>query len=300
MASHVRLAQSRSSQAGPAWPGGTRAGGWPGTCDSASRWGTAALRWVPGTWGPGDMQIEEVAQAWRLTRGKACMWPLLCVALLSPDPGQGRSSGAGPCQLGYGRRFSRKVAEAQTGFPPGQHAGEGGREACTCSGPRGLGFGPRKSLRTFDCPTWRRSRAGPRVAVLTGKSALAFLSGSHGPGKAAALVSGPVLPRGPRRRARLLVAHEGSQASPAPPPPHAQPAAWAPGSAIFPWHLSPLSPWLPRHRVSCCSASLAEPGQVGGAGPLGPGGPWPRVHPAVTAVVNVPFASVVPEANLLP
>lgn len=118
VASHVRLAQSRSSQAGPAWPGGTRAGGWPGTCDSASRWGPAALRWVPGTWGPGDMQVEEVAQAWRLTRGKACMWPLLCVALLSPDPGQGRSSGAGPCQLGYGRRFSRKVAEAQTGFPP--------------------------------------------------------------------------------------------------------------------------------------------------------------------------------------
>lgn len=237
---------------------------------------------------------------------------------MAPDQGKGVHVAAALCcspqprprsgpQLGCGSvptRLWPKVQQESGGgadwFPPGQHAGEGGREACTCSGPRGLGFGPRKSLRTFDCPTWRRSRAGPRVAVLTGKSAPAFLSGSHGPGKAAALVSGPVLPRGPRRRARLLVAHEGSQASPAPPPPHAQPAAWAPGSAIFPWHLSPLSPWLPRHRVSCCSASLAEPGQVGGTGPLGPGGPWPRVHPAVTAVVNVPFASVVPEANLLP
>lgn len=63
------------------------------------------------------MQAEEVAQAWRLARGEACMWPPLCVARLSPDPGQGPCSGAGPCGLGCGRRFGGKVAEEQTAVP---------------------------------------------------------------------------------------------------------------------------------------------------------------------------------------
>lgn len=175
-----------------------------------------------------------------------------------PRPRAGPLLGCGAVRTRLWPKVRRKSGGGADRCPPGQHAGEGVREACTCSGPRGLGFGPRKSLRTFDCPTWRRSRAGPRVAVLTGKSAAAFLPGSHGPGKAAALVSGAALPRAPGRPGALdaeLVFRWLSVARAEAGPRPAATARWARslalGRAVIPWHLPPLCLWLPRHRVNC-------------------------------------------------
>lgn len=151
-----------------------------------------------------------------------------------PRPRSGPQIACGSVRTRLWPKVRRESGGGADCCPPGQYTGEGVREACTCSGPRGLGFGPRKSLRTFDCPTWRRSRAGPRVAVLTGKSAPAFLPGSHGPGAA----PGTGKARGPWRRARLSVAREGSRASPRPHrTPSPQPGPWAvpyfPGTCLL-------------------------------------------------------------------